>query len=85
MELIQHAQVVPWSVDAAFFMQWLWQLARTAGMLALFGVTYGGLHRILSNRSLNRPMCVHAGQSTNDSAWANSSEACPKEEVFNEA
>lgn len=90
MDLIQHAQVLPWSVDAAFFLQLLWQFARTAGLLAMFGVSYAGLHRLLSNRSLIWPKGMHqqvepAGQTQNGREWANRAETYPKEEVFNEA
>lgn len=50
MELIQHAQALPWSVDAAFFWQLTAIIAQAVGLLLSAGLLYAGLHRLLSNR-----------------------------------
>jgi hypothetical protein len=50
VEIIQHAHVIPWSVDAAFFIHMLVQGVRAVGLLALVAPVYAVLYRQLSNR-----------------------------------
>ncbi len=47
MDIISHAQVMPWPVDAGFLLQMILQAFRAIGLLALFGLAYAGARRLL--------------------------------------
>jgi hypothetical protein len=86
VELVQHANVLPWSVDTAFFMQLAAQIARAVALLAFVGLVYAGLYRLLSNRDLIRPKDVHRDVApVSQDLCAITANDCLEEDVFNEA
>ncbi len=53
MEMITHANVMPWLVDADYLLQLALQACRAVGLLAVFGLAYAGVRRALLNRRLD--------------------------------
>lgn len=51
MEIIAHANVLPWQVDMAFLMRLMEQALLAVALLATIGLVYAQLHRLLSNRA----------------------------------
>lgn len=91
MEIISHANVVPWQVDSTF----LWQLVELAALdlalLTILGLVYAGLHRVFSNRSVHPTVSIDnttLGQSTAgaaDRAWDLSHNTVSQEGICDEA
>jgi hypothetical protein len=52
MDIVSHANTLPWQVDTTFFMQLINQAISAVISLTITGLAYAGLHRLLSNRSL---------------------------------
>jgi hypothetical protein len=51
MEIISHANALPWQIGTTFFMQLINQAISAVALLTITGLAYAGLHRLLSNPS----------------------------------
>ncbi len=49
MDIISHANVMPWLVDTPFFVQMIVQAMLAVFLLSCVGLAYAGLRRMLSN------------------------------------
>ncbi len=49
MDIISHANVMPWLVDTPFFVQMIVQAMLAVFLLSCAGLAYAGLRRMLSN------------------------------------
>jgi hypothetical protein len=50
VDIIQHAHVIPWSIDSAFLLTMAALAARAVGLLAFVAPVYAVVYRLLSNR-----------------------------------
>jgi hypothetical protein len=92
MDLIQHANVLPWSVGAAFFIQMAGQILRAVGVLAIVGLGYAVVYRLLSTHYLTWPMdealprgIEAGGKSSDDRICGFPNNHCIEEDVYDEA
>ena len=63
MELITHANALPWQIDASFLIQLMELAALAVVAAALFGLLYATLHRLLSSHRHS------AGSASDTAGW----------------
>jgi hypothetical protein len=87
MDIIIHANVLPWQVDITFLMQLIVQAVVGACVLCVSGVLYAGLYRLLSHRSCPyRPKPDNlACEKRSADAWNISFNPNQQEGVYDEA
>ena len=86
MEIISHANVMPWLVEPSFFLQLFLQAMLAALILALTGLFYAGLRRLLSNGDGIETLAdVVGGVNAAGTRWATTPDYPPAEEYGHEA
>ena len=71
MEIISHANVMPWMVEPSFFLQLCLQAMMAALLLAFVGLLYAGLRRLLSNGGGVEPLSdTVGGLSASGERWS---------------
>ncbi|MEJ2455994.1 MAG: hypothetical protein P8103_17830 [Candidatus Thiodiazotropha sp.] len=76
MDIISHANVMPWLVDTPFFVQMIAQAMLAVFLLSCLGLIYAGLRRMLANgvESHSSESKMTGGMKGTGDAWK-----CPRD------